>query len=59
MHQQTRDLMVEAAFLYASHGNLSRVACVMEQRTGRPWSITSVKGLLMKYIREQLHIRID
>jgi hypothetical protein len=59
MHQQTRDLMVEAAFLYASHGNLMRVACVMEQRTGRSWSMTSVKQLLTKYIREQMHIRID
>jgi hypothetical protein len=51
--------MVEAAFLYARHGTLRRVASVMEQRTGRPWSTTSVKGLLMKYIREQLHTRID
>ena len=55
---QILDLEYEVALLYATHGTYRRVASIMIQKTGRYWSVPSVKILLMRYLRKQLDIRI-
>jgi len=55
---QLQGLPSRVAFLYAKYGNAAVIARDLSRETGQVWVSMQVKRLLMKYLREQLGIRI-
>lgn len=53
-----KGLPYKVAFLYAKIGNMSAIARELTKEEGKKYHFQQVKRLLMKYLREQLRIKV-